>query len=112
MSVAASRFCKSLDSWLSSSTLWRFSWLSVLSSSFMDCSSSLLVSSSSIVERSSSLVDCISSFEAFISSWTRLVLLHDALQTLLGPIQLILQTLNHLVGLGSLVSRLRRGCGG
>ena len=68
MSVADRRFWRSPVSWASSSTLWRFSWLTVWSSSFMLWSSSLPVSSSSMVERSSSFADWSSSFDAFISS--------------------------------------------
>ena len=68
MSVLLSRFfMSSLDS-DSSSTLACSPWLTVCSSSFIDCISSLEVVSSSLVLCNSSLVDWSSSLVAFSSS--------------------------------------------
>ena len=67
IAVAAIRFCRSVLAWLSSSTLPFSSWLTVVSSSLIDCSSSRLVSSSSVAERSSSFIACSSSLLAFSS---------------------------------------------
>ena len=58
----------SLLAWPSSSTLPLSSWLTVVSSSLIDCSSSRLVSSSSVAERSSSFIACSSSLLALSSS--------------------------------------------
>ena len=68
IAVAPIRLSMSLLACASSSTLLLSSWLTVVSSSLIDCSSSRLVSSSSVAERSSSFIACNSSLLAFSSS--------------------------------------------